>query len=302
MNLHRLDLNLLVALDALLAERSITRAAHRLHLSPSATSGALARLRAYFGDELLSQIGRRMVPTPLGESLQASVRDCLLHVQATIDVRPQFDPMTSTRTFTLMMSDYVSAILMPWVLQRTQREAPAVVIELLANNNQPWAVLDRGEADFLIIPQNFVRRAHPSEVLFEDDFVCVCWAGNNLIGDTISAEQFLAMTHVIARIGTERPPTIDAWFFERFGHVRRVGVVTMNFTSVPQFLIGTNRIALMHRRLAMTYLDVLPLKILPAPFPMPRLVELIQWHKYREADPGRIWLYSLLKDAAAAAQ
>src|SRR6202789_1865685 len=141
MNLHRLDLNLLVALDVLLTERSITHAAERLNLSPSATSGALARLRTYFDDELLTQIGRRMAPTPLGESLQASVRDCLLHVQATVDVRPQFDPMASTRTFTLMMSDYVSAILMPLVLQRTQREAPAVVIELLANTSQPWAGL-----------------------------------------------------------------------------------------------------------------------------------------------------------------
>src|SRR6201996_6890361 len=75
MNLNRLDLNLLVALDVLLCERSITHAAERLNLSPSATSGALARLRLYFDDELLTQIGRRMMPTPLGESLQASVRD-----------------------------------------------------------------------------------------------------------------------------------------------------------------------------------------------------------------------------------
>src|ERR1700734_3109378 len=148
MNLHRLDLNLLVALDALLAERSITRAAQRLHLSPSATSGALARLRAYFGDELLSQIGRRMVPTPLGESLQASVRDCLLHVQATVDVRPQFDPLNSKRNFRLMLSDYVSTVLMPGALRRLQREAPGVTIELLANENEPWQALSRGGVDF----------------------------------------------------------------------------------------------------------------------------------------------------------
>ena len=242
-----------------------------------------------------------MVPTPLGESLQATVRDCLLHVQATVDVRPQFDPMASTRTFTLMMSDYVSAILMPTVLHRTQHEAPGVVIQLLANN-QPWAALDRGEIDFLIIPQNFVRSTHPSEVLFEDDFVCVCWAGNSLIGETITSEQFLQMSHVIARIGTERPPTIDAWFFERFGHVRRVSVVAMNFTSVPQLLIGTDRIALMQRRLAVSCQRVLPLKIVPTPFDMPRLVEVIQWHKYREADPGRKWLLSLLQDAATKAR
>jgi LysR family nod box-dependent transcriptional activator len=300
MDLHRLDLNLLVALDALLAERSITRAAERLHLSPSATSGALSRLRSYFHDDLLKQEGRRMVPTPLGETLQTSVRDCLLHVQATVDVRPQFDPASSTRKFTLMMSDYVSAVLMPDVITRVQREAPGVVIELIANS-QPWAALDRGEADFLVIPENFTRREHPSETLFEDEFVCVCWNGNTLIGDAISSEQFLKLSHVVARIGTERPPTIDAWFFERYGHVRRVGVVAMNFTSVPHLLIGTPRIALMHQRLAITLSKSMPIKVLKAPFEMPKLVEVIQWHRYRDADPGRKWLYGLLKSAATAA-
>jgi LysR family nod box-dependent transcriptional activator len=300
MDLHRLDLNLLVALDALLAERSITRAAQRLHLSPSATSGALSRLRTYFEDDLLKQEGRRMVPTPLGETLQTSVRDCLLHVQATVDVRPQFDPASSTRKFTLMMSDYVSAVLMPDVIARVQREAPGVVIELIANS-QPWAALDRGEADFLVIPEHFTRHEHPSETLFEDEFVCVTWNENPLIGDGISSEEFLKLSHVVARIGTERPPTIDAWFFERYGHVRRVAVVAMNFTSVPQLLIGTPRIALMHRRLAITAAKSLPIKLLKAPFEMPKLVEVIQWHRYRDADPGRKWLHGLLKSSAAAA-
>jgi LysR family transcriptional regulator, nod-box dependent transcriptional activator len=301
MDLHRLDLNLLVALDALLSERSITRAAERLHLSPSATSGALSRLRNYFEDDLLKQEGRRMVPTPLGETLQTSVRDCLLHVQATIDVRPQFDPSTSNRKFTLMMSDYVSAVLMPDVIMRVQQEAPGVTIELLANS-QPWAALDRGEADFVIIPENFTRREHPSETLFEDEFVCVCWTENRLINDSISAEQFLQLSHVVARIGTERPPTIDAWFFERFGHVRRIGVVAMNFTSVPRLLIGTPRIALMHKRLAVTLAATLPIRLLDAPFRMPKLVEFIQWHRYRDADPGRKWLHRLLQSSAAAAK
>src|ERR1700754_1754287 len=107
MNLHRLDLNLLVALDALLTERSITRASERLHLSPSATSGALARLRTYFDDELLTQIGRRMGPTPLGARRQSAVRDCILHTQQTVEVRPQFAPAPARRNFKLHMSDYV---------------------------------------------------------------------------------------------------------------------------------------------------------------------------------------------------
>lgn len=297
MNLHRLDLNLLVALDVLLTERSITRAAERLNLSPSATSGALARLRTYFDDELLTQIGRRMAPTPLGESLQASVRDCLLHVQATIDIKPQFDPRNSKRNFTLMMSDYVSTVLMPAALPRLQAEAPGVTIELLGNENEPWEALSRGEIDFLVLPKNFIREGHPAEVLFEDEYVCVCWSENPFIGDQISLEQCLQLGHVVARIGTLRPPTIDAWFFERFGHARRVEVIATNFNSVPHLLVGTNRISIMHRRLALAYGKSLPLKILPSPVIMPRLVEMIQWHKYRDRDPGRVWLFEVLKSA-----
>jgi LysR family transcriptional regulator, nod-box dependent transcriptional activator len=299
MNLNRLDLNLLVALDALLVERSITRAAERLHLSPSATSGALARLRDYFGDELLTQIGRRMVPTPLGESLQVAVRDCLLHVQATVEIKPHFDPATSNHNFKLMMSDYVATVLMPCVLQRMQREAPGVTIELLANDEEPWESLSRGEIDFLVLPKNFVRADHPAQVLFEDEYVCVCWSGNTLVGDSITLEQCLALGHVVARLGSQRPPTIDAWFFERFGHARRVDVIATTFGSVPHMLVGTNRLSIMHRRLASVYCESLALKVLPVPIEMPRLVEMIQWHQYRDRDPARIWLADVLTSAAA---
>ncbi len=294
MNLNRLDLNLLVALDALLTEQSITHAAERLHLSPSATSGALARLREFFNDELLTQIGRRMVPTPLGESLQKNVRDCLLHVQATVDIRPEFDAATSVRNFTLMMSDYVSTVIVPPLLRRLRLEAPGVTIELRGNENSPWEALGRGEIDFLVLPRNFIRPEHPSQVLFEDEYVCVAWSGNTLLGDQISLEQCLSLGHVVARIGTQRPPTIDAWFFERFGHARRVEVVATTFNSVPHFLVGTERIAFMHRRLANIYCEMMPLKLLSSPIEMPRLVEMIQWHRYRDRDPGRAWLSGVL--------
>jgi LysR family transcriptional regulator, nod-box dependent transcriptional activator len=301
MNLNRLDLNLLVALDALLTDRSITRASERLHLSPSATSGALARLRTYFSDELLTQIGRRMVPTPLGETLQGPVRDCLLHVQQTVEVRPQFDPATSKRNFTIMMSDFVSTVLMPPALRRLQSEAPGVTFQLLANDDEPWESLSRGEIDFLVLPRKFIHPDHPSQVLFEEEYVCVCWTGNTAVGDSITLDQCLALGHVVTRVGTLRPPTVDAWFFERYGHSRRVEVVATTFASVPHMLVGTNRLSIMHRRLADLYSKPLSLKVLPVPVEMPRLVEMIQWHKYRDLDPGRIWMTDVLTAAAQAA-
>ncbi len=99
MHFEQLDLNLLVALDALLTERSITAAGVRVHLTQSAMSGALSRLREFFNDDLLTQVGRKMVPTPLGESLAEPVRQILLQVKAAINAKPGFDPATSRRHF-----------------------------------------------------------------------------------------------------------------------------------------------------------------------------------------------------------
>jgi len=191
----------------------------------------------------------------------------------------------------------VSTVLMPAALRRLQREAPGITIELMANENEPWEALSRGEIDFLVLPKHFIREEHPAEVLFEDDYVCVCWSENPLVGDQISAEQCLQLGHVVTRIGTLRPPTIDAWFFERFGNARRVEVIATNFNSVPHLLVGTNRISFMHRRLALAYRQALPLKILPSPLVMPTLVEMIQWHKYRDRDPARVWLLAILKSS-----
>lgn len=298
MHFNRLDLNLLVALDALLAERNITRAAERVHLSQSAMSGALARLREYFGDELLVQAGRRMVPTPLGESLAAPVREVLLKVETTIQARPDFEAATSTRHFKLLMSDYASTVLMSRTLPRLQEEAPHVTIELLPYSEWQWETLERGEADFLIMPTRYLREGHPSEVLFEDSFTCVAWSGNELVGDSLSLAQYLALGHVAVRFGQQRIPAFDEWFFDHFGYNRRIEVIATSFNSIPQLLVGTRRIATIHRRLADFYARYLPLKFVAPPLEMPTLTEAIVWHKYRDGDPGSIWLREVLKAAA----
>ena len=298
MQLNALDLNLLVALDALLAEQSITRAAQRLNLSPSATSGALGRLRDYFGDELLARVGRRMVPTPLGEILRGEVRDCLLHIQAAVQARPSFDPAQARRHFRLMMSDYAATVVMPGVLQRLEREAPGLTLELLSTSTQPSDALDRGDIDFLVLPRQFIRDPHPCVVLFADDYVCVVSADHPTVGSELTVAQFLALGHVVTRVGTYRPPTVDETYFERFGQVRRIEVIASTFTSVPHLLVGTWRVATLHRRLAEIYVRTLPLRIVPLPVPMPPVEEVLQWHQYRQQDPGQRWLQALLREVA----
>lgn len=298
MQFNGLDLNLLVVLDALLAERSITRAAERIHLSQSAGSGALARLRDFFNDELLVQVGHRMVLTPRAESLIDPVRNMLMQAEEIINKSPTFTPDASTRHFRLMMSDYVAAVVMPKALQRLQALAPGATVELLSNADSSIQALERGEVDFLIAPRPHISHDHPSEHLFDDGYVCVVWSGNDQVGDRISLDQYLALGHAVARFGRQRTPAVDEWFFERFGHTRRIEVIAMSFNLLPQLVIGTTRVATMPESLARQYARHLPLRTIATPLPIPQLHELIQWHRCRDADSATIWLRKLLKEAA----
>ena len=137
MHFNRLDLNLLVAFDALLEDLNITRAGERLSLSQSAMSGALARLRNYFQDDLLVQVGRKMIPTPLAESLRPRVRSILQDIQATVETRPSFDPATAVRHFRISASDYVVTVLFAPALALMNRFAPGLSFEFIPYVDNP---------------------------------------------------------------------------------------------------------------------------------------------------------------------
>jgi len=298
---RQLDLNLLVALDALLTERSITEAGRRLHVTQSAMSGSLARLREYFEDELLVQIGRKMVPTPLAESLAEPVREILLKIKATVETQPGFDPATSTRRFSLMMSDYVSTVLMNEVLQHIARTAPHISFEIVSNDiNNPGDAMERGDIDLLIMPQEHLSKAHPYETLFVDGYACIVWNGNSAVKDEISQQEYLQHSHVCVQLSRGRAPVLDEWFLSRLGVNRRIEVITMNFNALPQYIVGTHRIGTIHRRLAKYYCRYLPLRVVPCPYEIPPIVEAMQWHKYFDRDPGLAWLRGILKEVSTA--
>jgi len=298
MDFSGLDLNLLVALDALFVEKSVSRAGERLHLSQSATSGALARLREAFHDPLLVQVGRRMTLTPLAEGLVEPVKEFLLKAEAILNSNPAFDPAATTRRFRMMMSDYVETIVMTEALPTLQNLAPGVTVELISNVEGGSEALDRGEIDLAITPAKYLLAGHPSEHLFKDEFTCLAWSGNPQVGHEISLKTYLSLGHVVVRFGKHQQiPTFDEWFMERYSHERKIEVVTTAFNLVPQLLIGTSRIATLHRRLAEFYQRYLPLKLIAPPVEIPPLEESMQWHKSRDHDPGIAWLRSILKDA-----
>jgi len=301
MRFNKLDLNLLVALNALLAERNISRAAEKIFLSQPATSSALARLRAYFEDELLVPSGRQLILTPRAKELVEPVREILMRIDTTIAAQPRFDPATETRTFTLLVSDYTTAVLIPALLESLYREAPGMRIRLRDQSDRPGEVLEQGEADFLVIPSQYLAKEHPSAALFEEDYLCVTWEGNSRVRERLTFDDYLACGHVIATFtNTHNNPlsTFDGWFMESFDVKRRVEVTVPSMSALPALVVGTDRIATVHRRIAERAGERLPVKLWEPPPRIPRLVQMLQWHKHRSNDPAIAWIRDKIITAA----
>lgn len=299
MRFNKLDLNLLVVLDALLATRSVSRAAERIFLSQPATSLALGRLREYFDDELLVPVGKTLVPTPLAEQLVKPVRDVLLQIQTVTRARPTFDPATATRRFTIESSDYVITVLLAEVVRRAARLAPLMQFDLRAISPQTPEHLDSGGIELLIAPEFAVVAGHPAEPLFEDTFSCLLCEAHFAPDFDLSSEAYFDATHVGVEWGGGRRITYDAKMLSRGRRQRRQDVIAPNFTLVPELLVGTPRIATLPTRLARHMAARFPLRVVPCPIAIPRFAENLQWHKYQERDPAISWLRGLLRATAA---
>ena len=297
MNLHLFDLNLLVALDALLTERSVTRAGNRLNLSQPAMSGALSRLRRYFNDDLLVPVGRQMVLTPMAQGLVEPVRDILLQIRGTLGSKPRFDPATANRHLSVAVSDYVTEILMAEVLRRARLEAPHITFELRPVGRRAVEDLESGALDLLISPGDYVSTTQPTDVLFEDTFTCVVWAGNTSVGTSVTLEEYLRLGHVVVNVaGVESPSNYDEQFLRQSNVTRRVEISVPAFSLAPQLVVGTDRATTITTRLAVKYSRTLPLRLIPLPIAMPPMVEMLQWHKVGEYDPAHHWFRRLLKE------
>ena len=294
MRYHKLDLNLLTALKALLAEKNVTRAGEAVHVTQSAMSGILSRLRDYFGDPLIVQVGRKMELTSLAESLVEPVNDVLLRIDATIATRPEFNPLTTRRHFSVVASDYSIHVLLLDVLRRVHHDAPGMSLEFRNPSESAAAELEAGEVDFIVNPESQNSQGQSGTVIFEDSYVIVVDAGNTEVGDSIAIDQYLALRHVAFKSGKHGLPQFETWMANRHGEERRVEVVAHSFYLLPRLVIGTSRIATMHTRLAKQLADDLPIRLVKPEFEIPRLIEVLQWHKYRDLDPGSMWLRDVI--------
>ncbi|GIX13443.1 MAG: transcriptional regulator [Paracoccaceae bacterium] len=297
MRFKRLDLNLLVALDHLMELRSVSAAAERMHMSQSAMSNALSRLRDYFGDPLLVQVGRRMELTPRAEAMRGAVRDILVRIEATIETEPQFDPRASDRAFNLLISDYTMTVLMPQLLALAHAGGSRVRFNFLAQTDRPYVLLERGEADLLIAPDHLCSADHPRTELFRDEYVCVVWSRGRLAGSPIDTDAYLGADHAVM-VPPNQARSAETELLSRLGIRRRVALTTFSFSALPLLVVGTDLVATVHGRIARQAARTLPVEIHPLPFDLPPLRQTLQWHAYRDRDPAIKWARQLLALAA----
>lgn len=297
MRFKNLDLNLLVAFDMLIRLRNVSRAAEEMFITQSAMSNALNRLRDYFDDPLLIQVGRRLELSPLAQSLEAPLRDIIVRIETAVLTTPSFSPAESTRTVSLVVSDYTLQTIAPPFVARVASLAPGLKLVFKPQQNFPHLLLERGEADLLIAPTIFCSPNHPSEILFEDDIVCVADTASALATGPVTKEQFLAAGHVIMQ-----PPNGGESFAQRIcrelGLSIRVDVTTFSFAALPVLVRGTDRIALLQRSLAERMIMLGGLTLIDVPFVFSRLEQSVQWHSFRTRDPALIWLKTQLSAAA----
>lgn len=289
MDIKRLDFNLLVTLDALLAERSVSRAAQRLNLSQPALSAQLARLREMLGDPLFVPSHRGMTPTPLALGLQAPLAAALAQLRDVVTSARAFDPARDEFTVHVAASDYVqSALLLDFTLA-LRREAPGVRIALRpADAARLAAQMEQGEVDVAMLTPDGIAGALRSRRLFEERYVFIARRGHPALRRPLSAARFCELEHVMVspRGGSFATPVDDV--LDAQGLRRRVVVSASTFRSVPDLVERSDLVALVPARMVEGRAG--RLRVLAPPFPVPGFAIHMAWHNRNHGDAAQRWV------------
>ena len=297
MDIRNVDLNLLVALDALLAERNVSRAAVRLHLSQPATSALLARLRELFGDPLLLRSARGMLPTPRALELLGPVRQVLDEIGALIQPRAAFDAASAQHTFTLSASDYVEYALLPTLVDYLERKAPGVRLVVRPLDLQTVTKqMESGEVDLCVTGlQNAPAGLHVRP-LYAERIVSVVRRRHPGVGARLTLDKFCNLEHIQASVrGSGFSARIDE-ALSALGRTRRARLAVAHFLLVPEIVARSDMISSLPERLARGYAK--RLRIFEPPLAIEGFTVGEIWHERNERDPAQQWLRDVLAELA----
>jgi DNA-binding transcriptional LysR family regulator len=302
MNLRTLDLNLLLVFDAILRERSVIRAAKRLHLSQPALSHALNRLRRQLKDQLFVRTPAGMVPTPRTERLALPVRRALDELQQALEP-DTFSPATAERRFVIAVNNYAAVALAAPLVARCRELAPRIRLSLrpsgpLSGTFNVLDLLERAELDLAILAADAPAERFASRVLLADRFVVVMRRGHPVARRKLDLATFAKLPLLVISSTGEDISFIDSALASH-GYARSVGLEAPYLSAGPM-LARSNMIAVLGRQIALEFRRLYPIEIRELPFDSPRLRSIMLWHRRLDDQPAQRWLRETTASVASA--
>ena len=297
MNLAAIDLNLLVAFEALMAERNVTRAGHRMGLGQPAMSAALSRLRLIFKDELLVRVpGAAMRPTAKAVALLHPISEVLAQVRQVFDAEAGFDPERARAVFRIATGDHPASMVLPRFIARLARTAPGIGVRLLAlDKRDAFDLMDRGEIDLVIGSFRNIPKRVRRHRMYTDGYVCIARRGNPHLGPdgTMTLDAYVSTPHVLVTLAADDRGVVDE-ALGRLGRRRRVAVTVSDFHLVPRIVERTDMIGHLPRRIAGELVRGFDLVLAPPPLALPPWNVEVFWGGVSDAEPGAVWFRSRL--------
>lgn len=305
MRLNQIDANLLVALDVLLEERSVTGAARRLGVSQSAMSQTLGRLRATFGDPLLTRMGNSMEPTPRAQALAVPLKTALNDLEAVLSVGPEFEPGLARREFSIATTDYGAFLLIRPLMVRLEKMAPGLSVRVVQLGGDLLRLLEGGDADLLLsVAPRLPRRIH-SKVLFHENYRCLVHHTHPLVDVPPTDRErwldvFCNSAHVLVGRSGRGRGAVDR-LLEAEGRSRHIALRVPYFLAAAPVVQTTRLVLTTPSRAALLFAHENPeLEVLDPPMELPSFAVAAMWHTRYEHDPGLRWLRHVLTEAVQA--
>lgn len=289
-DIRTLDLNLLRALDALLDEGSVTRAAERLALTQPAVSGMLTRLRESFDDPLFVRAQRGLVPTPRAQALALPIKRVLGEIESLL-LPPAFDPLSTSLTLSIAATDYAQRTLLVPLLAALRQQAPGIRIAVRPiEDERLQRQLEIGELDLAILTPETAHDGLHARELYQERYVCALREGHPA-ADDLTLERFCSLDHAIVSLAGGGFHGVTDEALARLGMARRVSLSVPSFLMLLEVLRSSDLIALLPSRL------VRPadgLRTLEPPLAVPGFTKIVAWHERTHHHPAHRWVRSLL--------
>ncbi|MDM7859658.1 LysR family transcriptional regulator [Alteromonas sp. ASW11-36] len=309
MNIAKVDLNLLVYLDVLLREGSVTKAANQLSITQPAMSNGLKRLRDLFKDPLLVRTSDGMTPTQRATELQPIIRDVLTRLETSIQPETEFDPLTSDRTFRIMTSDYAESTLLLELVGRLSELAPNITLDLITPSDVTFYDVEQGKVDMAINRFEELPLSFHQKVIWYDSFACVI-SSKNPQKNQFDLNAYLSGQHIwVSKTGFGVGVGIDPNEVQKLGWVdaeltklgkqRDIRVFTRHYHAALQMAKTQNLIATLPSRAAKIFADDPAITIVEPPFDIPPIALKMAWSALLHHDAGHIWLRRLIADVGA---